>query len=405
MHYTPNDKSVAFLDFDEISVADTAELEHLITQKDIETFASLTGDFNPLHLDKEFAKKTLFHKPVVHGMLSASFISTIIGMLMPGGGALWMSQTLEFLQPAYVGDMLHVLAKVKQKSLSTRVLVLEISITNQRGKKLISGDSKVRMPKLKPEEKAVEIDKTKTVLITGGARGIGAATARKLAQSGYAVVINYIHSAAEANQLVDEIIRNDGRALAVCVDISDEQQVKTLFSAAEEQFGPIREIVHCAASGSALKSFETLNWNEIQQQLAVQLKGAYNCMREALPKMVEEKYGSIVFIGSIAVDDTPPAQQMDYIIAKSALTSFARCLAVEYGAKGVRINVVAPGMTQTDMISELPDKAKMVTQMQTPLRRIAAPEDIANTISFLLSPEAGHITGETIRVCGGLTML
>jgi len=82
----------------------------------------------------------------------------------------------------------------------------------------------------------------------------------------------------------------------------------------------------------------------------------------------------------------------------------AHCLAVEYGPKGIKVNVVAPGMTETDMISLLPDKVKMLTKMQTPLRRLAEPVDIANTVSFLLSPLARHITGETIRVCGGAVM-
>ena len=92
-------------------------------------------------------------------------------------------------------------------------------------------------------------------------------------------------------------------------------------------------------------------------------------------------------------------------MAKSALAALARCLAVEYGPKGILVNVVAPGMTQTDMTARLPEKAKLLTQMQTPLRRLAEPSDIADVVAFLLGPGARHITGETIRVCGGGVML
>ncbi len=135
------------------------------------------------------------------------------------------------------------------------------------------------------------------------------------------------------------------------------------------------------------------------------MKGAYNCAKLALPKMVENKFGSIVIIGSIFSDGMPPVQQTSYIMAKAALSSFAKTLAVEYGPKGVRVNIISPGMTQTEMIANLPEKIKLMTQMQTPLRKLAKPEDIANTASFLISSNSTHITGETIRVCGGLVML
>lgn len=115
MAYSRDDTTIRMLDFDEIKVGDVAELKHVLTQEDVQVFAALTGDFNPMHVDKEFAKRTLFQKPVVHGMLSASFISTIIGTLLPGGGALWMSQTLEFLRPAHIGDTIRVQATVKTK--------------------------------------------------------------------------------------------------------------------------------------------------------------------------------------------------------------------------------------------------------------------------------------------------
>ena len=164
------------------------------------------------------------------------------------------------------------------------------------------------------------------------------------------------------------------------------------------------EVVHCASPRNTLHPFDELTWDSIQQHLDVQLKGAFNCAQAALPDMVTAQAGALVFIGSIAADGVPPAQQADYVIAKSALATLARCMAVEYGPKGIRVNVVAPGMTQTNMISHLPDKAKMLARMQTPLRRLAEPTDIANAVAFLLSAGAQHITGETIRVNGGAGM-
>jgi 3-oxoacyl-[acyl-carrier protein] reductase len=338
-------------------------------------------------------------------MLSASFISTMIGMLLPGNGALWTGQTLEFLQPAFVGDILRVVARVKHKSPATRALVLEIVITNQCGQRLIVGQSTVKVLELKSEEKPLETGLTKTVLVTGGSRGIGAATVLRLASEGHALVVNYVRSADEAEKVVAEVMQGGKRAISIQANIAREDEVEALFVAAEKAFGPVQAVVHCAALGSVLRHFDDLDWHAVQQQLDVQLKGAFNCAKAALPRMVEDKSGSLVFIGSIAADGVPPSQQTDYVVAKSGLAALARCLAVEYGPKGVRVNVVAPGMTRTDMIAHLPEKAKLLTQMQTPLRRLAEPSDIADVVAFLLSPGARHITGETIRVCGGGVML
>jgi 3-oxoacyl-[acyl-carrier protein] reductase len=114
--------------------------------------------------------------------------------------------------------------------------------------------------------------------------------------------------------------------------------------------------------------------------------------------------GAFVFLSSIFADGVPPSQQTVYVTVKAGLAAMARSLAVEYGPKGIRVNVVSPGMTQTEMISNIPDKVKMLAKMNTPLRRLADSDDIAATIDFLLSPAARHITGENIRVCGGIVM-
>ena len=108
MPYEKKDIAVLALNFEKITIGQNSTFEHVITESDVQAFAKLTGDFNPLHTDSEFAKSTIFQKQVVHGMLSASFISTVIGTSLPGSGALWMSQTLEFVKPAFIGDKISV---------------------------------------------------------------------------------------------------------------------------------------------------------------------------------------------------------------------------------------------------------------------------------------------------------
>ena len=131
--------------FEKWNIGDSAELKHLIKEKDLDDFAKLTNDNNPLHMDESYAANTHFGERVVHGMLSASFISTIIGTKLPGKGSLWLSQTLNFLTPARIGDEINVIALVKSKSESLKILCLDIEIKNQYGTKLITGEAKVKV--------------------------------------------------------------------------------------------------------------------------------------------------------------------------------------------------------------------------------------------------------------------
>jgi 3-oxoacyl-[acyl-carrier protein] reductase len=399
MPYKAGDKSGCTRPFDAIHVGDSAEFSHVLTEEDVAAFASLTGDFNPLHMDEAYAQKTSFRKPVAHGMLSAAFISTMIGMLLPGTGALWVSQTIDFVNPAFVGDTIHVTAQVRRKSIATRMIVLQVEVKNQNHQVLIFGQSTVKMVKM--EEKSEAMDKKKCILITGASRGIGAAIAHKLAEGGHLVIVNYLNSYDKAQVVVDRIVQSGGSAIAIKGDVADPEDMDRLFSAVEQRGEPVTGLVHCAAPENAPRPFEELSWEDFQKQIDVNIKGAYHCVKRLLPGMIREQSGDIVLLGSIYAEGMPPVQQSRYVLAKSGLSALARSLAVEYGPKGIRVNIVAPGMTNTDMIVHLPEKVKMLTKMQTPLRRIADPVDIANIVAFLMSPAARHITGESIRVSGG----
>lgn len=406
MSYTREGTEVRLADFEAIGVGDRVELKHRIEQRDVDAFAALTGDYNPLHVDAAFARRTSFRRPVVHGMLSASFISTMIGTALPGGGALWTSQSLDFLAPAFVGDTITVVATVEQRSAATRTLVLATTVTNQHGTELVKGRAHVKMLDVRAESEAAmpSTDAPRVVLVTGASKGIGAAIAATLARGGHAVAINYRGSPDDANALAGALREAGQRALAIRADVANADEVGAMFAEVRRELGPVEDVVHCAAPLPVPAPFENLEWAHFQAQLDTQLRGAFNCAKAALPGMIERGNGSLLFIGSVFADGVPPVQQSPYVVAKAALVSFARTLAVEYGPKGIRVNVIAPGMTQTDMIATLPEKVKMLTKMQTPLRRLADPQDVANAAEFLVSARARHITGETIRVGGGITM-
>ncbi|MBT3764397.1 MAG: SDR family oxidoreductase [Rhodospirillales bacterium] len=419
MTYNPDDRQAAELKFSDLHEGYQSELSHTISQDDLNTFAALTGDFNPIHIDAEYARTTSFGKPIVHGMLTSSFISTMIGMLLPGRGALWMEQTLKFTRPAFVGDSIRVVATVKQLSTATNTMVLDVKISNQDDTTIVTGQSTVTLTAGKTADEAAATDakpieapqssKNKeatggVIFISGGSGGIGAACAKNLAAQGYAIAVNYNSNQKGADAVVAEISAAGGQAISVQGDVASEADVERIFSDIESQLGTVSGIVHCAAPEPIPTAFEDTNWAIFEATLSTQIGGARHCTHRALANMMENSTGSIVLIGSIYGDNVPPAMQSAYVTAKAALAGFSRALAVELGPKGIRVNVVAPGMTQTPMLANLPNKAKMLAQMNTPLRRLADPEDIANAVAFLISDNARHITGETLHVSGGVSM-
>jgi 3-oxoacyl-[acyl-carrier protein] reductase len=380
-----------------------ASLEHLITASDVETFAALSGDDNPLHLDPRFAATTPFGRPIAHGMLTASFVSTVIGTLLPGPGALWTGVRLNFVRPAFVGDSLVVRLRVRHRSEATRTLVLDVAVV-ARGEVLIDGEATVRMLAPDAADRSPPEASMGTILVSGGGRGLGAAIARRLGADGHHIVVNFRSDATSAKEVVGAIETAGGRAVAFQADVRDAAAVDQLIQRTQAEVGPLFAIVHCAADASALRPIGELDWETISRQLETQVHGAFNLFRSGLPAMRELGAGRFVFVGSVAADGVPPAHQADYVVAKAALVALARSIAVDHGQEGIIANVVAPGMTNSGISLAMPEKARMVARMQSPLRRLSEPDDVADAVSFLLSPGARQITGQTIRVAGGSSM-
>lgn len=386
---------------DSVEVGATAKLTRTITGAEIARFAELTGDFNPLHVDAEFARGTSFRKPVAHGMLLASYVSTLVGMELPGPGGLWSHQEYRWPAPVFAGDTVEIRLRVTQKSAGARALGIAVEAINQDGRVVMEGEGVVVLVE-RSERPAAHGLRDRVAFVSGAGRGIGAAIARALGGAGAAVVVNYLRRGADAEAVSGAIERDGGRALALQADIRDAKAVADAMARAGERFGKAVDVlVNNAAFQPVVRPFREMCWQDVQETIDVQLQGAFLCCQAVLPEMVRGKSGRIVNIGAAMTRGMPAPQWSAFNIAKSALHALTRSLAVEFGPYGIQVNTVSPGMTETESIATVPERLRKVQAMQTPLRRLASAEDVAAAVVFLCSEAGEYITGTDLPVCGG----
>ncbi|MFQ6758236.1 MAG: SDR family oxidoreductase [Deltaproteobacteria bacterium] len=240
----------------------------------------------------------------------------------------------------------------------------------------------------------------RNALITGGARGIGAATAKSLAEAGHRIFINFVNSTKVATDLAEDIKRNGGEAFPVQADVRDDNQVKAMFDKINNQCGGVDILVSNANMNFTAKPFMEQTWEEFSQKLNDEMHASYVTAKYAGEKMKEKQFGRLIFISS-TLSESPVPSFIAHGSAKGALDSFSKYLAQELGPYGITSNIVAPGLVLTDATKHAPDDFKEMVRMHTPTQRIAVPEDVANVITFLASDNSSHVTGTYTPVCGG----
>lgn len=242
---------------------------------------------------------------------------------------------------------------------------------------------------------------TGTLLVTGASRGIGAATARLAARRGWRVVLGYGQRAAAAEAVAAEIIGAGGEAIAVRADTSREAEVTRLFDTAAARFGRVDALVNNAGINGGPAPLAALEADELRRMLEVNLLGPMLCAREAVRRMAHSRGGPggvIVNLASVAAAHGSAGERVHYAASKGGIVSFTIGLAKEVAREGIRVNSVSPGLTETEM--NPPDRlARLVDNV--PIGRVAAPEEVARVILFLLSDEASYVLGTNITVSGG----
>ncbi len=244
----------------------------------------------------------------------------------------------------------------------------------------------------------------KVALVSGASRGIGAASALKLAKHGAAVAINYNNSKEKAQELVDNILQNQGKAIAVKADIFNQAEAEQMVQEVQQQLGKIDILVLNAGASFKMAPFMEQSWDDFEKKILNEIKGSYWTIKAALPAMMARKSGSIIIVSS-GSSRRPSFGFSTHTTAKSALDGFAKSLAFELGPIGIRVNIVAPGLTDTDATSGLSAAHKEIVANITPMRRIGLPEDVAGAVLFYASDESRFITGNYQPVNGGAIML
>ncbi len=246
----------------------------------------------------------------------------------------------------------------------------------------------------------MEQQTAKTVLITGASRGIGQAIARKFANSGYNVVINYYNSRIKAEKLANELCRKGSRAVAIGADVGDPVQAKMLVKQTLDIFGKIDVLVNNA--GVALyKLLIDCTTKDIENTMLTNLMGAIYTTKEVLPSMIANKYGKIINVSSMW-GSVGGSMEAVYSASKGGLESFGKALSKEVGPSNINVNTVSPGVILTDMTKSLSVTDMKDLQYQTSLNRIGQPQDVAELVYFLSTDAANYITGTVIGVDGGI---
>lgn len=243
------------------------------------------------------------------------------------------------------------------------------------------------------------------MLITGGSRGIGAATARLAAQAGYAVCITYRQNQAAADAVIADIAAAGGQAIAVAADVAVEQDVLHAFEQVDARLGPITALVNNAGILEQQMRLDQMSVARVQRILATNVLGSFICAREAVRRM-STRYGgaggAIVNVSSMAARLGSPNEYVDYAASKAAVDTLTIGLAKEVAAEGVRVNAVRPGMIHTDIHASGGEPGRIERLKTTvPMQRGGQAEEVARAILWLLSDEASYITGTCLDVAGG----
>ena len=379
-------------------LGDYREIVHTFREEELSAFASLTGDRNPLHMDEYYARRTATGGRVVHGMLAASFVSTLIGEQIPGPGALWQSFQVNWRRMIRIGDTLRLQARVVAIQAATRTLDLEILGAHMgTGETYLDGTARVM---IMAETKNSEHSTTgKRVLVTGASGEVGRAVCRRLGAEGHHLVL--LGRDAERLKAIARELGSSADSW-LSVDLLDERAVERALD--QVVAGPPVEIyIHAASAPLGYREIGSDGYQaELHAQWTVSASSFSRIAQRLLPVMPGGS--AIVAVLTQYILDAPPVKLSSYVSGKMAAWSLVKSIASEFGPKGIRCNAVSPGVINTPFSRDMPVRAKQVEAATNPMRRICTVEDVADAVAYLCSPQSAYVNGVNLPVTGGSRM-
>ncbi len=250
------------------------------------------------------------------------------------------------------------------------------------------------------EQKGLRPLSGKVILVTGASRGIGAAAAKRVAQGGATVVVNYHQNRERALAVLQEVEKEGGKGMVFQADVTQRKQVEEMARAVREKFSTVDVLVNNAYFPFEVNSLHEISWEGLEKATHHELAAFYNCTRAFIPGMMEKKKGRIIVV-STRLAQQPLPRMGAYAAAKAALEAMANTMAIELGPSGITVNVVTPALTLTDASAIMPEEFKERVRKSRPLQKHLYPEDVAGAIAFLAGDESDMLTGSHILITGG----
>jgi 3-oxoacyl-[acyl-carrier protein] reductase len=379
----------------------------IISRNIIDEFSKFSGDYNPIHLDEKEAKKYGFNKPVAHGAIILSMISKLIGNEIPGPGALWLSQDINWLNPVFVDDRIEVTLKVIHFSKIHKIITLETTAFKDNKIQVMRGEAKVKISNVskkkivvvnKVEKKPIANKKKTQILITGGSGKLGWAIAEKLSKEGLNVVITYNKNKKNVLSLKKSINRKYKKNIEIIKLNLLGDYKKELVKISKLN---IQGFIHCAINKIVEINPKDIDPDIFYKDWLFSCQSILNICKVILPNMIEKKFGRLIFLGTSAMDNDSPKGWSSYLMNKHALWGLTKSFSKELGPDGITSNMVSPSLILSDLTQDIPERVKELMAIKNPLGRLATPEDVANTVYFLTKKEAEYINGQNLFITGG----
>jgi len=379
-----------------IEAGDRVESEFFVGSAQVGQFSDLSGDRNPIHVDRDAARAHGFPRAVAHGGILIAEVSRVIGCELPGAGSLWVSSEFEFLRPVYVGTQLRLAAEVQHVSPAFGLAVLKFEAVSADSETLVfKGSATVKLLSPQTPMNSVPLG-SQTIIVSGGTRGIGAAVSRGALRLGASVIALYRSDEEQASAFANEVDDEPGSVRTVRCDVTSAADVADLFSELGDQ--PVHGVVHAASPTFDDVAVADLAWGHFSGLLETYVSGAVSLVQGSRERFKTHGAGRVVFLGS-EVTMQPKAGWTHYVTAKAALAGLARGLAVDLAVDGTTVNVVSPGAVHTS--DQFAPGAKSMIRSATPLNRLVTEEEIAEVVLFLLGPGGSFMTGVDLPLSGG----